>query len=263
MRCSFFSLASIALIAPSAWADLAPKTKAAFDRYIATVEPELDQRASASGPFLWLDQKPKLRAAAAAGEVVVERVPAPGVPSGLIQHWRGGVFMPGIKLERLLETDQDYNRHKILYRPEVIDSRLINRQGDRFHIFLRLYKKKVLTVVLDTEHDVEYRTLSPQRAYSRSISRSVREVKNAGEPGEQVLPAGVGTGFLWAMNSYWRLEERDGGVWAECDAITLARDIPLGLGAVLKPMIDGLAHEAVVKTLEAKRRSVVSAPVGR
>lgn len=240
-----------------AWADLAPKTRAAFDRHVAAVEPEIERRNQPGQTFLWLDQDPKHRAAAAAGEVVVQHVPAPEVPGGQIQHWLGGVFIPGVTLARLLQVDQDYNRHKVLYRPEVMDSRLISRQGDRFRIFLRLHKKKVLTVVLDTEHDVEYRMLSDKKAYSRSISRSVREVKNAGEAEEHVLPDGVGTGFLWAMNSYWRLEERDGGVWAECDAITLAREVPMGLGTVLKPMIYGLAHDSLVKTLEAKRRSVL------
>lgn len=243
-----------------AWADLAPKTRAAFDRYVAAVEPQIEKRNQPGATFLWLDQDPQHRAAAAAGEVVVHHVPAPEVPGGQIQHWLGGVFIPGVTLAHLLQVDQDYNRHKFLYRPEVMDSRLVDRQGDHFRIFLRLYKKKVLTAILDTEHDVEYRKLSEKRVYSRSISSSVREVHDAGLPNEQVLPAGVGTGFLWAMNSYWRLEERDGGVWAECDAITLARDVPMGLGTMLKPMINGLAHDSLVKTLEAKRRTAIQSP---
>lgn len=248
------------LAAPVVWADLAPKTRAAFDRYVAATEPQIEQRNQPGATFLWLDQDPQHRAAAAAGEVVVQQVPAPEVPSGQIQHWLGGVFIPGVTLARLLQVDQDYNRHKVLYRPEVMDSRLISRRGDVFHIFLRLYKKKVLTAVLDTEHDVEYRRLSEKKVYSRSISRSVRDVHNAGLPDEQVLPAGEGTGFLWAMNSYWRLQERDGGVWAECDAITLAREVPMGLGTMLKHLINGLAHDSLVKTLEAKRRSALQSP---
>ena len=172
------------LAAPVAWADLAPKTRAAFDHYIAVAEPKIDQRNQPGAIFLWLDQDPQHRAAAAAGEVVVQHVPAPEVPGGQIQHWLGGVFIPGVTLARLLQVDQDYNHHKVLYRPEVIDSRLINRRGDVFYIFLRLYKKKVLTAVLDTEHDVEYRKLSEKKVYSRSISRSVREVHNAGQPNE-------------------------------------------------------------------------------
>ena len=247
------------LALPVAWADLAPKTRAAYDRHIVAIEPQIEQRNRPGQTFLWLDQHPQRRSQAAAGAVVVEHMPAPDIPGGQIQHWLGGVFIPGVTLARVLQVDQDYNRHKLLYRPEVADSRLISRDGDRFHIFLRLYKKKVLTAVLDTEHDVEYRMLTPKKAYSRSISRSVREVKNAGEPQEEVLPPGSGTGFLWAMNSYWRLEERDGGVWAECDAITLARDVPMGLGTMLKPIINGLAHDALIKTLEAKRRSVLEA----
>src|SRR5258707_11269587 len=36
-------------------------------------------------------------------------------------------------------------------------------------------------------------------------------------------------GFLWQMETWWRMEERDGGVYVQNEAVTLTRDIPAGL----------------------------------
>ena len=78
------------------------------------------------------------------------------VPNGLVHDWVGSVFIPGATLERTLAMVQDYDHHKDVYKPEVIDSRVISHTGNDFHIYLRLLKKKVITVVLNSEHDVKY-----------------------------------------------------------------------------------------------------------
>ncbi len=36
-----------------------------------------------------------------------------------------------------------------------------------------------------------------------------------------------GSGLIWRLSSIKRLEERDGGVYAELEAIALRRDIPV------------------------------------
>ena len=57
---------------------------------------------------------------------------------------------------KALALVQNYDNHKNIYKPEVLDSKLISRDGNDFKIFLRLLKKKIITVVLDTDHDVHY-----------------------------------------------------------------------------------------------------------
>src|ERR1019366_6307266 len=94
------------------------------------------------------------------------------VPSGLIHDWVGSVFLPGVTLERTLAMVRDYDHHKDVYQPEVIDSRVISHNGNDFHIYLRLLKKKVITVVLSSEHDVKYTPLDKTRW--RSVSRTTR-----------------------------------------------------------------------------------------
>ena len=59
-------------------------------------------------------------------------------------------------VEQALALVQDYDNHKNIYKPEVMESKLISHDGNDFKIFLRLLKKKIITVVLDTDHDVHY-----------------------------------------------------------------------------------------------------------
>jgi len=92
----------------------------------------------------------------------------------------------------------------------------------------------------------------------RSASRSIRisEVENPGKPDEKVLPPGRGDGFVWNLNSYWRFQERDGGTWIECHAISLSRDIPTGLGWLVEPVIKNLPRDSLRHTLEATRAAL-------
>src|SRR5581483_3236865 len=178
------------------------------------------------------------------------------VPSGLIHDWIGAAFISGATLDQTLGLVQQYDRHRDYYQPEVVDSKLVSRNGDQFHIFLRLLKKKVLTVILNTEHDVRYTRLDARRAYSISRSTKIAEVEDAGKPQERELPAGSGHGFLWRLNSYWRFQERDGGVYVECEAISLTRDVPTGLGWMIGPIVKSLPRESLENTLRATRQAV-------
>ena len=135
----------------------------------------------------------------------------------------------------------------------MIDSALVSQQGDDFRIFLRLLKKKIITVVLDTDHDVHYLSLDRKRWFCRSYTTRIAEVEDAGSPKEKVLPPDSGYGFLWRLYSYWRFQESDGGVYVECRAISLTRDVPFGLRWIIEPIIQHLPKESLIHTLEATR----------
>ncbi len=77
-------------------------------------------------------------------------------PGGMIHHWIGVVFIPGAKLEDVLRVLEDYDKHSVYYAPDVERSKIESRDGDHFRVFLRFRRHKVITVVLNTEHDVEY-----------------------------------------------------------------------------------------------------------
>jgi hypothetical protein len=240
------------LVLPAAAAELKPKTLEAFDRYIRQTE----QRMADSKTFLWADESPERVSRARKGEVIVSpffKKPETPVPDGLIHDWIGSVFIPGATLDRTLAMVQDYNHHKYVFKPEVIDSRALSHSGNDFHIYMRLLKKKVITVVLNTEHDVKYAKVNDTSWRSVSRTTKIAEVENPGKSNEREKAPDTGQGFLWRLYSYWRFAERDGGVWVECEAISLTRDIPAGLGWLIDPIIRNLPKESLENTLRATR----------
>lgn len=251
----WFALAML-LAAPLAAAELKPQTLDAFNRYIRQAEERLDARKD----FLWASESAERLRRVRQGEIVVEpsgKSPISKVPGGLIHDWVGLVFLPGVTLAQTLALVQDYNRHKEFYKPEVVDSRILSHEGNHFRIYLRLLKKQVITVVLATEHEVQYQPAGPGRWRSKSWTTKIAEVNDAGKPGETEEPPGRGHGFLWRLNSYWRFEEKDGGTWVECEAISLTRDVPMGLGLIIEPIIRNLPKDSLEHTLQSSRKALV------
>ena len=112
-------------------------------------------------------------------------------------------------------------------------------------------------MILNTEYDVHRHALNPTRAYSDSISTRIAQVVHAAEPGERELPPGQDDGFLWRLNSYWRYAEADHGVYVQCEAISLTREIPSGLGWLVGPFVESVPRESLEFTLESTRAAVL------
>ena len=244
------------LVLPANGAELKSKTLAAFDQYVKQTE----DRLAASKTFLWADESADRARRVKAGEVIVapfHAKPESKVPDGLIHDWVGTIFIPGVTLERVLSMVQDYDHHKDVYKPDVIDSKLLARDGNTFRIYLRVLKKKVITVVENTEHEVKYSRVDANKWKSVSRTTKVAEVENPGKKSEREKPPDTGEGFLWRLDSYWRFEERDGGVYLECQALSLTRDVPTGLGWLIEPIIRNLPKESLENTLRSTRSALV------
>ena len=243
---------------------LKSSTVQAFDAYIREAEAGIEPSLQGSGPFLWSDVSSERAQQVRQGKIVAQRWSGKEpvkVPDGLIHDWIGAAFTPATTVKETLALVQDYNNHKNIYKPEVIDSKLVSHHGNDFRIYLRLLKKKIITVVLDTDHDVHYSSLDGTRWFCRSYTTRISEVEDAGKPKEKVLPADSGYGFLWRLDSYWRFQERDGGVYVECRAISLTRDVPKGLGWIIEPIVRQLPKQSLTNTLTATRRALSSGAV--
>jgi hypothetical protein len=59
--------------------------------------------------------------------------------------------------------------------------------------------KKILTAILDTDHDVTYHPLTTTRVWSRNHSRRIQPMGNAGHRDEYLRPVGNENGFLWRI----------------------------------------------------------------
>ena len=239
---------------------LAPQTRAAFERYITEAELAMQPCFGGLVSSLWPELKPELSQRIRDGQICAESWFGKGpihVPDGLIHDWIGAAFVPGATLTTTLTLIQNYDNHKNIYKPEVIDSRLLSHEGNDFQISLRLRKKKVVTVVLDTYHDVHYAEVSSTRWTCRSLTTSIREVEHAGTAKEVAFATDAGHGYMWRLNSYWNFEQRDAGVWLECRAISLSRDIPKGLAWIIEPIIRKLPRESLIHTLQRTRQALI------
>lgn len=265
-------LATVALalaaqaLAPAA--ELKPATIAAFDRYVRAVEARITREVADEARFLVVDAAAAARRRAmladlGRGGVAIERLEATEqgrdipVPDGLVHHWVGLAFIPGGTVDQAMGLLRDYERHDEVYAPAVQRARVLERDGDRYRVFLRFFQKKVIAVTLDSDHEARFTRLSPTRAHSRVVSTRVQQVEDAGTARERLLPPDQGGGFLWRINSYWRFLERDGGVYVQCESVTLTRDIPFGLGWVVGPFVTSIPRESLTFTLETTRRALL------
>jgi hypothetical protein len=249
-------------------AELTPAAIAAFNRYVLATEARITAEVGDEQRFLYIDTlaDPARRAHAAelfAGRLVIERLrTAEGgrpieAPDALIHHWMGVVFVPGGTSQHAVELLQDYDRHADIYQPNVTASRVLEQEGDRFTVFLRFFMKKVISVTINSDHEAHFTRVNPTRAYSRIVSTRVQEVQHAGTRSERELPVGKDGGYLWRINSYWRFLERDGGVYVQCESVTLSRGIPFGLTWVVGPFVTSIPRESLAFTLETTRKVLV------
>ena len=255
-------------VRPTRAEQLKKETAAAFDQYIRLKENRDEHQISRRQPFLWIDALPepiarKAYADVRSGQVLIKRNQDCGtpdcsaIPGGLIHDWVGLVFVPGVSLAQAMSALQDYDRDAEYYRPQVLKSKLLDRSGDVFHVFLRLKQVHVITVVMDTEYEVRYRYLDETHAVSRSYSTRIAEVENAGEANERDRVPGDDRGLLWRLYSYWRFYQADGGVYIQCNAVSLTRDVPAGLGWLIRPFIQKIPSESLRFTLDATRAALV------
>jgi hypothetical protein len=253
-------LSVVLLIAIGVPAMAQPKSETvrAFDRYVAAAEARIQAEQGATGSFLRINslggaERQQAESRLRRGEVLIEKVgqTPEEVPGGLVHDWVGTAFLPGATIPQVLALVQDYDHLARHYQPEVQVSRLISRAGDDFRIFMRLRKHKVVTVVLDTEYDVHYGRLDAEHWFSTSHSTKIEEV-------------GGDHGFLWRLYTYWRFSEVGGGVMVQCEAVSLTRDIPTGLGWLVGPFVTNIPRESLEFTMTATRVAVAKkAVVGR
>ena len=267
-RAFLLIICMVSLTLSSTGAELKQKTNTAFDKYVSATESRINSELRPGGVFLYVDGLPddarqRSRDRLMKGDVLVEqrKTTSPGsssdVPDGMVHHWIGIIFIPGVKLPQVLSLVQDYDRRAEIYKPDVIASHLISHQGDDYRFFMRLYQKRFTTVVFNTEYITHWGQAGPRKAYSNSISSRIAEVKDADHPDGEEWPVGQGRGYLWRLNTYWRFEEKDNGVYMQCEALSLTRDIPFGLGWLLKPLVTKIPRESLNRALGQTRTAAL------
>jgi hypothetical protein len=248
----------------AAAAELQPKTLEAWNAYVRLTERRIGAELDHGTRFLAADflagnESRSARSLLKSGRIFIRRMQTKddagreiGVQDGMIHHWMGATFVPGVSLDSLIRWLQDYDHHQQFFN-EVEQSKLVSRDGATFKIFFRLKRKKIITVVYNTEHTAIYRTHDAKRVSSRSFTTRIAELEDPGTPEEKEKPAGNDRGFLWRLNSYWRFQEEDGGVVVECESVSLSRAIPFGLGWLINGYVESVPRESLENTLVSIR----------
>ena len=254
---------AILLLGPSS-ASAGPTAAAAsaWQRYQAQIEEKFPSSAAKTGTFFTHDalNRTGWRQEVTRGSVSMIKIDPATVPDAKIHHWVGAVFVPGITLDRLLSTLRENAGNESRFYDDVVQSRLLSRDGDRLNVFMKLRRTSMITVTYNTEHHVEYTRVSPTRASARSIATRIAELADAGTPQEREKPADDDSGFLWHLNAYWRYEEVPGGVIVECESVSLSRPVPLLVRPVANPIVDRIARDSLQRTLESLVKTLTSRP---
>lgn len=218
---------------------LSEQTRRAFDSYVQAAEDAMRWQPTLAGR-----KYDEIQVVPWAGAALTP------IEDGLIHDWVAAVEVPGAGVDQVLKMFQRYEDYPSMF-PGVVDSRVLSHKGNQWRVHLRLRRKGVLSVVLDTDNQIEYRPLEDGKWAIVSRSGPISEIEN-GNP----LPPDTGNGFLWRLNAYWLLAPRPGGLHLECRAISLSRDVPAGLGWLIKPMISGVPRDSLRQTMEAARRAL-------
>jgi putative flippase GtrA len=252
----------LSLTPAAAAAGPAPSTLAAWRTYEAQLDAQYAAaRSAAAGGFFVHD-----RAALASGwrEAVIHgtasliKIDAALVPDGRIHHWVGAIFVPGVSIDAVIDQLERRAGHESESYSDVLASRVMERDGDRIRVFMKLRRASLITVTYNTEHVVEYTRVSGTRALVRSVATRIAELADAGTAQEHEKPPSDDNGFLWRLDAYWRYEAVPGGVIVECESVSLSRPVPLVVRPVANPIVDRIARESLNGTLTSLRRVLTS-----
>ena len=251
-------------------ANLSASAEHAYEIYVANLEARLERQHARPETYLALLAANAANVANAGDSSRFDGPMTPGglqaepvnggtrqVPGALLHHWRGTAFVPNATPAEMLAVLRDFRHFPRNYAPEVVSARALADDGETATLAVRFREQRVLTVVLDGEYKVESRLSGNDRGYSVSRSLHFWQVDNPGTAQERHRPEGQEDGFLWRLNSYWSFARVHGGVQMECEAVSLTRDVPVGIGWLVTPIIADLPREELEFTLRATRNALL------
>lgn len=247
-------------------AELKPDTLRAWNQYVRNADSHMHARLEPGRHFLWTDETPDRAERVRKGEILIAPMDGAGmqhVPDGLIHHWVGALFIPNATLEGVLAAAHDYDRYKEVYRPKVLDSRLL-ACGDGRQEYSMVWMNNIVFVnaTLQSRYEARDFAVDPRRWYTITHVTNAQEIEDYRKSGERLLPPGEGNGFIWRLQSIARYEERDGGVYVELEAIGLTRDIPAAVRWIASPLVTRLTRSTLAASLRQTREGLATRPAG-
>jgi hypothetical protein len=262
MRSGYALLIAILFSPPSTLSatDLNQQTLKAWDEYIQGTDSRMKQRLAGTTTFLWIDESTGRRERVHQGEILVEPANQDSpekVPQGLIHDWLGAVFIPNATINSVFAMLNDYGRYDRFYNPAVSNAKPLDVLGATRRFSLVLSEKApFVNAAISSDYTSQTIQLDTKRWYTVTYSTRIQQIDNYGQAGEHELPPDKGAGYIWRLYSIERFEERDGGVYAELEAIALSRNIPFEIQWLVKPILQHLPRNSMVATLQKTREAV-------
>jgi hypothetical protein len=255
-----FVFASLLGACAAGGASLKPETIDAWDQYVKDVNLRVTGELQSDTTFLNLDAVPERREKVRNGQILAApatpNIPL-GVQSGLIHDWSGDAFIPNARLNEVLSVSRDYAHYHDFYKPGVLESATLELSGNEDRFSMVLANKSVFSrVSLETEYRAQWFRKDDCRAYAIVQTTRVQEIAGDGDR-QRKLPENEGTGLIWRLYTITRLDERDGGVYVEMEAIALSRDIPGALRWFVEPIVRRVSRSSLMASLHQTRDAVL------
>jgi hypothetical protein len=241
-------------------ATVTPGTLQAWNEQVQASKAELTQEACSHDRFLWIDGQTSGIQKVKSGSIFAQHAQRGAflsVPSGLIHHWVGAVFIPKASAKDALVALQDYNSYAQIYNPAVADSKLLSRAADDYEYQLKFVQKGfgVKTGLVGQFHS-HYVQLDPATGYSLTEATQLIELENPGMPNERPISFSESRGFVEKVFTIIRYREGDGGVYVEVETLTLSRDIPAAVRWMVSPLVQKFSRQVMTATLDSLRERV-------
>lgn len=266
-----FVVPALLMTGTSGASELKPKTAKAFQHYEEVTEVRINSELAHPEQFLFLDSLPEEKrkeemARVKNGQVYVQPLITKEndkkieIPDGLAHHWIAVGFIPKARLEQVIGVEEDFNHHADFFKPDVQRSELLSRDGEHFHVYFRFYRKAIVTVVYNTEFDVDFTRSDPTHEYSIGKATRIAEVKNPGESNEHEEPVGKDRGYLWKLDLYTRFLQVDDGVYVQIEFLALSRSVPVIFAWLVNPYIKSVPREYLTNYIMQLNKAVNARP---
>jgi hypothetical protein len=258
MTAMFFLMASSSIAAQAS-----PPAERAFESYIANLEARLALQHAEPETYLAVPIEEASRRNIS--NPMSEDIQAEAVDGGtwqvggaLLHHWRGAAFVPNATPKDMLNLLRDFNHLSARYAPEVVSYRVLTDNGGIADVVVRFKEQRLLTIVLDVEYEIDARLSGNDRGYSVSRSTHIWQIDHPGTAQERRRPPREDDGLLWHLNSYWSFARVSQGLQIECEAVSLTRDVPPGLGWLILPIIADFPRAKLAFTLTATKNALTA-----
>ncbi len=224
-------------------ADLQARTSRAYDAYLEQAKRAFLSRVRSDGAAA-PERRSGVFAKPGREDGIVE------VPDGLVHHWIGRAFVQGATLRQVVDVSSAHSAYSVMYK-SIIASTVLERERDTYRVLMRLKEAEAgVSAVLEIRSTIQYFHSTSGSVYALSNADEIREVKNAGNRDERLLPAGRDSGYLWRANTFTHFLEQKDGVFVEMETLGLSRRFPPFLGWIIEPIARRLGRKSVETSLQ-------------